>query len=459
MKEYELIVIGNGSGGTVLESAIQNGMKAAMVDEGQPGGTCMNFGCIPSKNLIFPADRIMEIQEAGKLGIDAEIKKIDFKMIMERMRKKREESRRIVKKGLEEAEDFDFYNGRASFVDEYVVEVDGERLKGDRIVIATGARPMIPPIEGLDSVDYMTSRDVLELRERPASVLIIGGGYIAAELGHFLSAVGVEVTIVEMLDRIVSSEEPEISALLAEEMRKRMSVDTGVRVVRVAEKKEMVRVTAESAADGGEREYTAEKILVAVGRASNADLLKPENTGVETDDRGFIKVDKSLRTTRENIWALGDATGSHMFKHVANREASLAAHNIMSGENREMDYSSVPRAIFTWPEIASFGMKEEEAKKERRILIGRTRYSDVAMGGAMGVERGFAKVIVDRGSNRILGYHIIGPYASILVQEVVNAAAMGMDAQDIIRAIHIHPALPELTIRPFYHLMKPEDLP
>lgn len=456
MKSYDLVVIGNGSGGTVLETAAKHGMKCALIDEGEPGGTCMNYGCVPSKMLIFPADRIMEILEAGRIGIEAGIKSIDFKFIMDRMRKKRENSRKMISRGLAETTDFDFYHGRAFFADEYVLEVEGERIKGERIVIATGSRTIIPPIKGLGEVDYLTSDELLELQEKPESMIIIGGGYIAVELGHFLSAVGVDVTIVEMLDRIVSTEEPEISALLGKEMGRRMSVNTGVKVTGVFKEDGMIKVLGETK-DGEENEFKAEKVLVAVGRRSNADILKTENTGVETDEKGFIVADESLRTSKKNIWALGDATGKHMFKHVANREAIIVGRNIAHGTEEKMDYSVIPRAIFSWPEIASFGMKEEEARKDRRVLIGRAKYSSVALGDAMAEDRGFSKAIVDMESGKILGYHIIGPYASILVQEIASAAAMGLDAGQVIQPLHIHPALSELAIRPFYNLREPDD--
>jgi mycothione reductase len=198
---------------------------------------------------------------------------------------------------------------------------------------------------------------------------------------------------------------------------------------------------------GGKKEFRAQTILVAVGRRSNADLLKVENSGVEVDKKGFIRVNEYLETTRNKIYAVGDANGAQMFTHVANQEAMLAAHNALHGAKLKMDYSAAPHAVYSHPQIASVGMTEEQARKEHRVLVGTARYSDVAKGEAMMEENGFAKAIVETDTGRILGFHIIGPYAPTLIQEVINAMASGGGVDQIQGAMHIHPALPELILR------------
>ena len=190
MKEYDVIVIGSGCGMNIVAQTLANGMEVALVDKGPLGGTCPNLGCIPSKMLIFAADRIAEIQEAKKLGIHAEISNVDFLTIMERMRKSVSENRKHMRQELSHAEKLDFYEGKGRFTDEYTLEVKGEQIKGKMIFIASGSRPLIPPIKGLDSLDYLTSETVLKLKERPDSLIIIGGGYIAVEYGHFFAAMG-----------------------------------------------------------------------------------------------------------------------------------------------------------------------------------------------------------------------------------------------------------------------------
>ena len=402
--------------------------------------------------LIYPADRIAEIQEAGKLGIDAEVRSIDFGSIMERMRKSRRETQTQIRKGVEQLEGLDFYEGEGHFVADYTLEANGERIRGKKVFIASGSRTLIPPIKGVDSIDYLTNETVLELKERPGSIIIVGGGYIAVEYAHFFAAMGTGVTILEMLGGLAQSEEREISALLERQMAKRMRIYTNTQAQEIKKTSSGCTVVAKDGKTGKEAEYSAERVMIAVGRRSNADLLKVENTGVEVDKRGFIKVDDYLETSKKNIFAVGDANGQQMFLHVANREAAVAWHNSISRERMVMDYSAVPHAVYSHPQIASVGLTEESARKDYRIQVGRAMYSDTAKGEAMMEEEGFAKAIVDEDSGRILGFHIIGPYAPILIQEVINAMATGGSLQGIYGGLHIHPALPELIQRTFDNL-------
>jgi len=444
MKEYDVIVIGSGCGMNIVDEALAHGLSVALVDRGPLGGTCANLGCIPSKMLIFAADRIAEIQEARKLGIEAEIRNIDFNFIMERMRKFIRENQKHMRQGLSHAENLDFYEGEGHFVDDYTIEVNGEKIKGDKIFIASGSRPLTPPIKGLDSVNFLTNETVLQLKERPKSLIIIGGGYIAVEYGHFFAAMGTKVTILEMADRLVLAEEPEIAEVLKEELGQHMDIYTGIQAEEVKENGRGVTVIAKDAKSGVKKEFTAQRILVAVGRRSNADLLRVENTGVEVDKRGFVKVNEYLETAKKNIFAVGDANGQQMFTHVANKEAMLVAHNAIHGGRLKMDYSTAPHAVYSHPQIASVGMTEEAARKAHNVLVGKAEYSDVAQGEAMMEKNGFAKAVVKAGTGKILGFHIIGPYAPILIQEVINAMASGGGIDQIQTSMHIHPAITEL---------------
>ncbi len=446
MKSYDVIVIGSGAGAIISDEAAAQGLKVALIDKGPlVGGTCLNWGCIPSKMLIYTADRIVEIEEAKKLGIEAEIKNIDFHSIMERMRKSRQESQVHIRQGLKESENLDFYEGEGYFVGEYLLEVNEEKLKGERIFIASGSRPFIPPIKGSENVDYLTNESVLELKERPDSLIIIGGGYIAVEFGHFFAAMGTEVTILEMADRLVLSEEPEISDLLKSELSKRMGVYTNALAEEVKESERGVAVVTKNTNTGKRREFAAQRIMMAVGRRSNADILKVENTGVETDKKGFIKVNEYLETNQNNIFAIGDANGQQMFRHMANREAEIVTQNAFYGTKIKVDYSAVPHAVYSHPQIASVGLTEAKAREDYNILIGRMKYFNIAKGEAMMEKRGFAKTIVENDSSRILGFHIIGPFAPELIQEVVNAMTSGGGIEELGQGIHIHPALSELV--------------
>lgn len=444
MKNYEVIVIGSGCGALISDEALSKGLKVALIDKGPlVGGTCLNWGCIPSKMLIYTADRIVEIAEARKLGIEAEIKDIDFHSIMERMRQSRHKSQVHIREGLKQSK-LDFYEGAGHFVDEYTLEVNGKKLKGERIFIASGSRPFIPPIKGLENVNYLTNESTLDLEEKPESLIIIGGGYIAVEYGHFFAAMGTRVTILEMADRLVLAEEAEISEVLKNELSKRIAVHTNALAEEIKIKGNGVSVTTVDRNNGKRMEFTEQRLMMAVGRRSNADLLKVENTGVELDKRGFIKVNEYMETNRKNIFAVGDANGQQMFTHMANREAAIVVQNVFYGTKLKVDYTAVPHAVYSHPQIASVGLNEEEARKNHKIMVGRTKYLDVAKGEAMLEQEGYAKAIIEKGTDRILGFHIVGPYAPELIQEVVNAITSGGSIDEINQGIHIHPALSEL---------------
>ena len=458
MKKYEIIVIGSGSGGEIVDAALSHGFSVAWVDKGPLGGTCLNVGCIPSKMLIYPADRIVEIQEAEKLGIKAEIKDIDFEAIIKHMKEPIRESHKHMESGLQNTEAFHYYKGEGYFIDDYTIEINGEQIKGDKIFIGSGARPLIPPIEGIEDIDYLTNNNVFDLTKKPESIMIIGGGYIAVEFAHFFAAMGTKVIVLQRGSRLINSSEPEISDLLKNQMEKRMTVITNIEVFEANKEEGNITIIGKDKISGKEKKFLGEQILIATGRKSNADLLKVENTGVETDDRGFIRVNEYLGTTKNNIWAFGDAIGKYMFKHVANEEALVAWQNAIHDEHKTpMDYQAVPYAVFTYPQIAAVGLTEDQAERSHQILVGQARYSDVAKGDAMVELDGFAKAIVEKDSGKILGFHIIGPYAPILIQEVVNAMALGGQLGYIGRGMHIHPALPELILRTLGRLREPSS--
>jgi mycothione reductase len=444
MKNYDVIVIGSGVGLSIVFKALSAGLKVALIDKGNVGGTCLNVGCKPSKMLIYPADRIREIEEAKKLGIHAKIDQIDFSSIMERMKRAVKEGQNYIKKEIENSKHLDFYSDEAHFIGEYTLEFKNKKIKGKKIFIVSGARPLIPPTKGLDKIEYLTNETVLDLTKRPESLIIIGGGYIAAEYGHFFSAMGTKVVIVGRNERLVPNEELEISDLFKKELEKRMEIHTGTEVLKVSQDSDGCAVLMKNKNTGEEKELKAEKIMVAVGRKSNADLLEVQNTGVETTEAGFIKVTDYLQTTKENIWALGDAIGKQMFTHAGDKEAGLAWHNATQEKKMKMNFRIVPHAIFTYPQIASVGLTEAQARKKYGILVGRAKYSDIVKGEAMMEEEGFAKGIVEKDTKKILGFHIIGPEASTLIQEVVNAIANKENIESITNSMHIFPALPEL---------------
>ncbi len=294
-------MIGTGSGMIVASNAVASGLKTALVESGPMGGTCLNRGCIPSKMLIYPADVIATIREAQELGITAVISWVDFRQIMKRMHELVKEDSGNQARGVETTPDITWFKDVGWFVSDYTMEVGGHEIRAEKIFIVSGARPGIPPIEGIKNVNYLTSDTVLELDAQPKNMVIIGGGYIAAEYGHFFSAMGTEVTIVQRNPKFLPAEEPELSELLKEEMAKRMAIFTNYEAVEVTEKKGVKTLRERSRVDGSFKEFSGQALLVAAGRVPSSDVLKPQKTGVELDERGYIKVNEYLETAKKNI--------------------------------------------------------------------------------------------------------------------------------------------------------------
>jgi dihydrolipoamide dehydrogenase len=394
----------------------------------------------------------MEIREAGKLGVTAEVTQVDFPAIMERMRAHVRESHVRMRKALQEAKEFDYYPGEARFTGDHTLDVKGQQVRGKTIFIAAGARPHLPPIAGLERIEYLTNENALQLTELPESLVIVGGGYVAAEFAHFFEAMGTRVTLLQRNRRLVPEEEPEVSELLKTALSRRMQVHTDTEVVEVKRSGTNVTVTARERASGKQAEFTSRHILIAAGRTPNSDTLMVRNTGVKTDEKGFIVVDEFYETSAPGIWAFGDIIGRKMFRHAANHEAELVFHNSQHGKKSRLNYLTVPHAVFSYPEIASVGLTEAEAVKlmgTHEVMVGKAMYTDIARGEAMMEREGFAKAIVHRKTGKVLGFHIIGPQASVLIQEVVNAMANDGNLWSIAKGIHIHPALSEVVLKAF----------
>jgi len=353
-------------------------------------------------------------------------------------------------------DNFDYYEGQGYFIDNYTIEIKGERILGKKIFIGSGARPIIPEFKGVDDIEYLTNENVFDLKKCPKSIIIIGGGYIGVEFAHFFSAMGSEVTILQHGDRLIKNSEPEISHLLKTQMEKRMKVLTNIEIIEIKKENKNIRVIYNQG-DNSKKILKAEKIFISTGRKSNADLLKIENTKINVDKNNYIQVNEYLETSQPGIWALGDANGRYLFKHVANYESLIVYFNAVLKKQVKVDYHAIPHAVFTDPEIAGVGMREKEAVDrlgKNNVLIGYQRYQDTAKGEAMSLTDYFVKVIVERNTLRILGAHIIGPHASVLIQEIINLMyTPDQSATPIINGMHIHPALNEVVERAFNSLM------
>jgi len=440
----------------VAWNAINQKMEVALVEQGPMGGTCLNNGCVPSKILIYPANVIRTLENASAIGIQGHVDEIDISLIMKRMHTIVDEGRTSMEDAAKTTDNLDWYQSIGEFVDDYQIKTEHDLITAPKIVIATGSRPMIPSIPGLENAGYLDNVSLLNLKNLPKSLIIMGGGYIACEYGHFFSAMGTKVTILGRNSKLLKSEEPEISEIVEKRLSQHINVNTNHDVVKVEKDENKKIVYAVDRATREVKTFAAQEIMAAFGRQSNADLLKPENSGVETDQNGWVIVNKFLETTKPNIWALGDAIGKYMFRHTANYESNVIWKNAFSDHKEAIDYHAVPHAVFTHPQVGSVGMTEDNAKANgyHNILVGWSRYTDVAKGYAMGEEDGLVKVMVNEDNGQILGCHAVGTHASDLVQQVVYL----MNAEDgsympIVRAQVIHPALSEVVVRAFANLM------
>ncbi|HEY5998390.1 MAG TPA: dihydrolipoyl dehydrogenase [bacterium] len=453
MKTYDAVVIGAGDVGcAVAFKAAGAGLSVALVEKGAIGGTCLNNGCVPSKTLIHVADRVLEIAEAPALGIRVELAGADFEGIMARMRETVANGRSALHRAVEQTANIELIPGACRFLAPRTLEVAGTRLAGKKVFVASGSRPAMPPIPGLDATPHLTNETLLALRRRPESLIILGGGYIGLEYGHFFAALGTKVTIVERGERLLPFEEPEVSELLRARLAQRVQLHLGTTVTEVRPAAGGCAVVVRGAGDST-AELAAEQVLVAAGRRSNADELRAQAAGFDLDERGYFRVDDRLRTNKPGVWALGDAIGRAMFTHAGDREAEVAWHNASHRRQIAMDFAAVPHAVFTSPQIASVGLTEAQAAAGGRTpLVGRARYMDTVLGRAMGERDGFAKAIVDRETRRILGFHVIGPQASLLIAEVATAVANRQQVDTITGSMHVFPALSDLVTEAFANL-------
>ncbi len=460
MKNYDLIIIGTGSATNLLDVLIQRNpkIKIAIIDKDETGGICLTRGCIPSKILLYPAELVRNIEEAKELGIESEIKKIDFLKIMNRMRSLIGKDIESIREGLSSSENIDYYQSIAEFVSPYTMKVAGETITSKMIFLCLGSKTIIPPIKGIEDVGYITSDTILKLTTLPKSVVVVGGGYIAAEYGFFLSNMGSKVTIVGRNPRFLPEEEPEVSDLAKKDLGKHLEIVTNCEVKEAKKTSDGLKhVIAQDRTTGKTREFEAEEIMLAAGRGPLTELLHPEKAGIKTTKDGWIEVNEYLETSQPNIWAFGDAKGKYMFRHVANYESEIVYYNAILKQKVKADYHAIPHAVFTYPEVAAVGMSENDAVEKigrEKVLIGFYKYENTAKGEAMNVKDYFVKVIVDSSNSEILGAHIIGPHASVLIQEIINVMyAPTRSVQIIEEAIHIHPALSEVVQRAFGAMM------
>ncbi len=447
--QYDLIVIGSGAGLDVAAGIAEQGKRVAVIEKGRLGGTCLNRGCIPSKMLIHSADIVDTIKSAQMFGIKVKGYDVDFPSIIERVSRSVQHDADEIEESLKHTDNPKLYQTECSFVGNKTVKVGNQTIRADKILLASGGRPMVPDIDGLKESGFITSDEALRLKKQPRVMTILGGGYVAVEMAHFYGSLGTQINIVQKNELLLNKEDEEIARKFTEVFSKKYNVFTNSEPTKVSKKAGEYEVTIRGKG-AGTKVLRSDQLLVAVGRVPNSDTLDLGKTGVKTDAKGFVLTDEYLETNVKGIFALGDAVGHFLFRHSANLEAQYDYYNIIDPENRvPVDYAAMPHAIFSSPQVAGVGKTEQQLKEAKiDFRVGRYDYIDTAMGQAIEDRVGFVKILVERRTKKILGCHIMGSDAATLIHEAIVAMKSGDGViGNILRAVHIHPALSEVVQR------------
>ncbi|MCW2133245.1 mycothione reductase [Arthrobacter sp. VKM Ac-2550] len=457
MTYFDLAIIGSGSGNSLI-TPYWDDKKVAIIDGGTFGGTCLNVGCIPTKMFVYPAQLASAAKEAAALGVDMAVKDVRWQEVRDRVFGRIDA---ISKGGRryrdEELDNVTLYPEYAKFTgSKTLVTANGQSIEAERIVIAAGSRAHLPDVPGIDLPQVHTSDTVMRIDELPGRVLIVGGGFIAAEFAAVFSGFGCEVTQINRSAPLLKSEDRIVSERFTAAAAAQWNLKLGWTLSRIEETGTGVRATL-AGTDGGEAVVDADIVLVATGRLTNADSLDVQAAGFDLEQDGRLAVDEFQRvlaggSPAEGIWALGDVSSPYQLKHVANHEARVVTHNLEHPDDlRRSDHRFVPSAVFTRPQIASVGLTEEQARHDAevsgaQIVTVIQEYGTTAYGWAMEDSTGFVKLIADKATGHLLGAHIMGHEASILIQPLIQAMSFGLDTYTMASGQYwIHPALTEVV--------------
>jgi mycothione reductase len=439
---FSLVIIGSGSGNIVVPADRARG-PVALIESGAFGGTCINRGCIPSKILIQTAQVAAAVRRAPEFGIEAKLTGVDWPAIRDRTFTRTDWHSAAGRRSRAGSDAVTLIEGRARFTGPHELAIDdGSRVTADQIVLATGARPVIPASIAESGVSYHTSDTVMRLDALPASMIIVGGGYIAAEFAHLFSSLGVSVRVVSKAGVLLDAFDPEVSGRFTRAARDRWDVRLSAEVAGARQRGDQIEVEVT-----GGPSVTGELLLVAAGRVPDTTDLDLDRAGVRLREDGRIEVDEFGRTTAEGIWSLGDASTPYPLKHVANAEARTLAHNLAFPDDlRPYPHDWVPSAVFTAPQIATVGAREQDLSDKRPYVTAVQEYADVAYGWALEDHVGFCKLYADPATGTLLGAHIMGDQAALLIQPLIQAAVAGQRVADLARGQYwIHPALTEVV--------------
>jgi dihydrolipoamide dehydrogenase len=444
-----LTIIGAGPGGYVAAiRAAQKGASVTVIEETEVGGTCLNWGCIPTKTLLASAQVLEHARNAAAFGIIIP-GEVTYNLTQIRERKDKVVATQV--KGIRslfKSWGVRLIPGRGILIDNTVaraVQQDGttQDIRSDRIIIATGSRPALLPGYPYNGESVLTSDDAVKMKSIPASIVIVGAGVIGCEFAFLYKTFGASVTIVEMMPHALPTEDHEISGLLERELRKnKIRLLTNMKVTSIGKRPD--GELGARLSDG--TEIVAEKLLVTIGRSMNTEHIGLENVGIKTGNRGEIIVNEKMETNVRGIYAIGDVTGTMMLAHVASHQGLIAVENSMGGDVR-MDYATIPAGIFTMPEIGSVGLREQQAvNKGLSVRIGRFLYRSLGKAHAMGEHTGLVKIVADAKTDKVLGMHIFGSHATDLIHEGALAIRSGITAKQLAETIHAHPTLAEAVM-------------
>lgn len=441
---YDVIVLGGGMAGVPLAHRLAyKGLKTALIERAELGGTCLNRGCIPTKTMIASARVAHQAYLSEQWGVDTSEVRVNLGRVVDRkddlVRSVREGSERNVAQNP----NVTLIRGDARFTGERQLVVNGKEITADKVFIAVGTRNSVPPIEGLEGVPFLDSTSAMELRDLPPHLVIVGGGYIGVEFAQMYRRFGSEVTLLQGAAQLLASEDEDITTALREALHAEgITVVVNARVTHTEGGRDEVRVTA--TVEGETRTYTGTHLMLAAGRVPNTDGLGLEHTGVELDGRGFIVINDRLETTAPGIWALGDVRGGPMFTHTARDDSRILYQNVIKGANLSIRGRVVPWGVFTDPQLGRVGLSEREAREAGFTLkVGKYEAHKVAKARAIGETRGLIKVVADAETDRILGASVLIADGAELVHEFVTAMQLGAKYTDLQDMIHIHPTLAE----------------
>ncbi|MFT3876797.1 MAG: mycothione reductase [Propioniciclava sp.] len=452
MRHFDLIIIGSGSGNTLVDERFAD-QNVALIDDGARfGGTCLNAGCIPTKMFVLPADALRAPADAARIGVHAPQPTADWKQVRDRIFGRIDPISAGGEQWRAQAPNLTLYRDTACFVGERTLEVAGQTITADRIVIAAGSRTVWPEtIEGLHAAAATgrvhTSDTIMRIDEVPKRLVIVGAGYIAAEFAHVFSAFGAQVTVLARSGAMLRNEDAEISRRFTEAAAEYLDLRLHHTTRAIEADAGGVRVRT-STPDGTEHVIEADLLLLATGRRPNSDRIDAAAGGLTVDDDGFLMVDEFQRTNVPGVWALGDVASPWMLKHVANHEARVVQHNLLHPDALiASNHQAIPHAVFAHPQVASVGLAEDAARAAGLDLaVAVQEYGSTAYGWAMEDTTSCVKLIADRATRSIVGAHLIGPQASTLIQPLIQAMATGLDVPTMARGQYwIHPALTEVV--------------